>query len=169
MLVPAIIYKEDIKQEFLKRIYDLEMCYFMACANYSIQNILYIVNFDECDCGNVQYAIIDDNKKIIGYFSYYIDYYNYTIHNFGLYSFDKNNSILGIDIYKEFKKIIKEINPHRIMWDVVIGNPVEKHYDKLFNRMIKHEYSGTIYTYHDCFKDKKGIYHNNKSYELIKN
>ena len=44
MLVPAIIYKEDIKQEFLKRIYDLEMCYFMACANYSIQNILYIVN-----------------------------------------------------------------------------------------------------------------------------
>ena len=82
--------------------------------------------------------------------------------NFGLYSFDKGNPVIGKDVLCEIKRIIKEYQPHRIAWRMVSGNPVEKHYDKFCKR-----YNGKKFVLTDVFKDRYGKYHNDVIYEII--
>ena len=129
MLKPAILYKEEIQSKMLEYNYTEDMMYYTGYLGHSLPQI------EASDDGNFyQYAIIEnhswDSTKLIGYFTYQIDWYNSCVCNFGLYSFDKNNRQIGLDIYKELKKLINDYHIHRIEWRMVSGNPVEKHYDK---------------------------------------
>ena len=84
------------------------------------------------------------------------------LRNFGLYSFDRGNPIIGKDILYEIKRIIKEYQPHRMEWRMVSGNPVGKHYDKFCKR-----YNGRKFVLTDVFKDRYGNYHNDVIYEIV--
>lgn len=160
MLVPAILYKEEIIKNLYKFFYTEEMTWFSGWIGSSIPNIEPNIE----DSGEFQYAIIDKNNQLIGFFSYYINWYNSSATRFKLFSFDKGNSIIGFDVYKEMKKLIYNYKIHRIEYSMVGGNPVEKHYDKFCNKFGGHKF---IYT--DTFKDKNGKYHNAIDYEIIFN
>ena len=82
--------------------------------------------------------------------------------NFGLYSFDKGNPIIGKDILREIRRIIKEFKPHRMEWRMIGGNPVEKHYDTFCKR-----YNGKKFVLTDVIRDRYGNYHNDVIYEII--
>lgn len=112
------------------------------------------------------YAIIDneENENLLGYFSYSINWRTRTLYNFGLYSFSKNNPIIGIDIYRQLKQIIKINKIHRAEYSVISGNPVEKHY----NKIAKH-YGGKKFIFTDTTMDKYGNYHNDTVYGIIFN
>ena len=47
------------------------------------------------------------------------------VKNFGLMAFDSNNKRIGLDVYKQIKKLIFEYNVHRIEYCMISGNPVE--------------------------------------------
>lgn len=89
MLVPAILYKEQIKKEFQKYYYTTDMLYETGCmCNWSPEIV-------ECpDESQFQYAIIDKNEKLIGYLGYSVDWYASKAYNFGLLSFDRGTSWL---------------------------------------------------------------------------
>lgn len=131
MLKPAMLYKEAIIAEFKNRIYNNETTYYSGWDGFELPEIS-----DKFDGWDYRYAILDDNDsgKVIGYFCYTYDMRNGSISNFGLYSFDKNNSTIGKDVLREMRHIIKDYKPHRIEWRMVGGNPVEKHYDKFCKR-----------------------------------
>ena len=112
---------------------------------------------------NYKYAILDKGE-VVGYFTYVIDWYSSQARCFGLYSFSKGNKRIGIDVYRELKKIINEYKIHRIEWTMVGGNPVEKHYDKFCRR-----YNGNKFILTDAIKDHYGNYHNNVIYEIVFN
>ena len=156
MLVPAIIYKDDICKAFRKYAFTDDMIYYIGHLGSSVPTIE-----EECDGGLYQYAIVDNNK-LIGYFGYRIDWYSSCARNFGLFSFDRNNRIVGIDIFRELKKIINEYHIHRIEWRMVGGNPVEKHYDKFCNK-----YHGKKFILTDAIKDRFGKFHDDIIYEII--
>ncbi|MCM1226105.1 MAG: hypothetical protein NC320_01610 [Clostridium sp.] len=157
MLVPAILYKSEIIARFQQKFYTEDMLFETASLHNWIPNIA-----DEQDENDYQFAIIDENEKLIGYLGYYIDWYGSCASQFGLMSFDKGNPIVVIDVYKTIRKLIYEYKLHRIEWRMVGGNPVERHYDKICNR-----FGGTKHILRDAIKDHNGNYHDNIIYEII--
>ena len=101
MLVPAILFKEQIITEFQRIYFSEDMMYLTGCLEQWCPDIS--ANPEE---GKFDFAIVSNNR-LIGYLSYHIDYYCSKAYNFGL-----------------LKKLRK------IEWRMVGGNPVEKHYDK---------------------------------------
>lgn len=107
------------------------------------------------------YAILD-HDKVIGYFCYVYDLHSKSLNNFGLYSFDRNNPIIGKDILHEIRRIIQEYKPHRMEWRMIGGNPVERHYDTFCKK-----YHGKKFVLTDAIRDRQGIYHNDVIYEIV--
>ena len=99
MLVPAILYKDEIHNRIAEYAYNEDMIYYTGYLGFSLPTF---DNNSDGDC--YQYAIVD-NGKLIGYFTYMIDWYSSCAHCFGLFSFDRNNRTIGLDVYRELKKI----------------------------------------------------------------
>lgn len=158
MLVPAVLYKKEILTEMQKYNYTEDMMYYSGYLGNSLPTI------EDNNNDNIyQYAIIQ-NDKLIGYFTYQVDWYSSCVYGFGLFSFDRNNTTIGIDVYKELKKIINDYHIHRIEWRMISGNPVQKHYDNFCKK-----YDGDRYILKDVFKDWYGNYHDTIIYEIIFN
>lgn len=156
MLKPAILYKEEIITRLMENNYTEDMMYYSGYLGNALPSIEKDTN------GKLyQYAIVD-NGKLIGYFTYQIDWYSSCAYGFGLFSFDRNNVTIGLDIYRELRKLINDYHIHRIEWRMVGGNPVEKHYDKFCQK-----YHGRKILLTDSFKDRCGKYHNDVIYEII--
>ena len=158
MLVPAILYKEQILQAFKERYYSDDMMFYMGCMDNWLPNIQEEIN------GCIQqYAIVNSQGKLLGYLDYQIDWYNACAYRFGIMSFDKGNPIIGKDLLRELNKLIYEYELHRIEWRMVGGNPVEKSYDKICQK-----FNGTKHILKDVIKDKYGKYHNDIIYEIVR-
>ncbi|ERJ97213.1 hypothetical protein RUMCAL_00285 [Ruminococcus callidus ATCC 27760] len=157
MLVPAVLYNDEIKRKMLEYKYTNDMMYYSGWLGDSIPNI----DDDSEDNCTVQYAIVDGDN-LIGYFTYMMDWYTSCASCFGLFSFDRGNKIIGLDVRREMKKIIKEYNVHRISWRMVSGNPVERHYDKFCDK-----YGGKKFVLTDAIRDRAGNYHDDIIYEII--
>ena len=157
MLVPAVLYKDEIKRKILEYKYTNDMMYYFGWLGDSIPNI----DDDSEDNCTVQYAIVDGDN-LIGYFTYMMDWYTSCASCFGLFSFDRGNKIIGLDVLRELKKIIQEYNVHRISWRMVSGNPVERHYDRFCDK-----YGGKKFVLTDAIRDRAGNYHDDVIYEII--
>lgn len=156
MLVPAILYKEQIKTEFQKRFYTMDMLYETGCNSQWCPDIS-----DEPEEGVFEYAIINGRGKLIGYLSYQVDYYSSNAYNFGLMSFDRGNPIIGKVLFEKMEELVSTM--HRVEWRMIGGNPVERHYDRFCAK-----YGGAKYILHDSVRDKNGKYHDNVVYEIIR-
>ena len=156
MLKPALAYKEEIQREMSNYIYNEDMLLYNGSLEY------YTPNFENEGDGTLyQYAIVDEDK-VIGYFTYRVDWYTSCANRFGLFSFDRRNSTVGIDVYREIKKLISSYKIHRIEWRMVSGNPVEKHYDKFCRK-----YNGHKHILRDAIRDRQGCYHDDVIYEIL--
>lgn len=158
MLKPAILYKDEITKKMCENMYSTNMMFYNGWIGFDPPEISL-----NSDGTNYQYAILDKGV-VVGYFIYIIDWYSLQARCFGLYSFDKCNKIIGIDVYRELKRIINDYKLHRIEWRMIGGNPVEKHYDKFCER-----YNGNKFVLTDTIKDRYGNYHNDVIYEIVFN
>lgn len=156
MLVPAILCKDEICKKFKEYYYSDDMMNYTGCFYSSVPHIE-----EENNDGVYQYAIVDNNRAV-GYFAYQINWYARSVYNFGLFSFERNNRLVGVDVYKELRKLINEYKIHRMEWRMVGGNPVEKHYDKFCQK-----YNGKKFVLTDAIKDRCGNYRNDVIYEII--
>lgn len=155
MLVPAILHKEQIKKEFQKHYYTTDMLY----ETGGIEN--WIPQIAECpESWQFQYAIVDNNKKLIGYLGYSVDWYVSKVYNFGLFSFDRGNVLVGKDVFDKLEELVKTF--HRVEWRAVGGNPACRGYD----RFIK-KHNGNKHILKDSIKDKSGKYHDDIIYEIV--
>ena len=159
MLVPAILYKDKILEEFKKYYYTEDMMYETGELTNWLPNIQ-----EETESGRFQYAIVDSENKLLGYLDYNIDWYSSCASRFGLISFDRGNPIVGKDLYNELNKLINEYKLHRIEWRMIGGNPAERSYDKFCEK-----HHGVKHVLRDAIKDKYGKYHNDIIYEIIAN
>lgn len=156
MLKPALVYKEEIQHEMSNYIYNEDMLLYNGSMEF------YTPNFENEGDGTLyQYAIVDEDK-VIGYLTYHVDWYASCANRFGLFSFDRRNSTVGIDVYREIRKLIYSYKIHRIEWRMVSGNPVEKHYDKFCRK-----YNGRKHILRDAIRDRQGCYHDDVIYEII--
>ena len=156
MLVPALLYKDEIYRKSIEYYYSKDYFYYTGWIGASP-----ICVSDEADGSTYQWAIVDGDK-LIGYFTYTIKWLFKSADSFGLISFDKNNKIIGIDVRRKLKEIIDKYHLHRIEWRMIGGNPVEKHYDKFCNR-----YGGKKHILRDKLTDETGKYYDDIIYEII--
>lgn len=157
MLIPAILKKDEIVENFKRYFYTDDMMYETGNA---FENWIPEISEDVSQ-ELFQFAIMS-NDKLIGFLSYRIDFYSSCAYNFGLISFDRGNPIIGIDLYGELLKMIEEYHLHRIEFRMIGGNPVERSYDAFCKK-----YNGTKHVLKDVFKDKCGKYHDNVIYEIL--
>lgn len=155
MLVPAISYREQIINKMQEYFYTDDMMYEVGDLDNYVPNIA-----DEPDRYTFQYAIVDEINNLIGYMSYTIDWYASCVYNFGLFSFDRGNILVGRDVFTKMEELVHKF--HRVEWRMVGGNPVENSYDNFCNK-----YSGSKYVMKDVFRDRDGNYRDSIIYEII--
>ena len=98
MLVPAILYKDEIIKGMQKYFYTDDMMFETGCMDNWTPNIT------ECPEGSqFQYAIVDNNEKLIGYLGYAVDWYASKAYNFGLFSFDRGNPLVGKVVFEKLE------------------------------------------------------------------
>ena len=153
MLKPAILYKEAIEMEFNAQLYTQDFFYYTG-----YDGATYIPEIKRDDFV-FQYAIVDKDK-LVGYFSYSLNTISDTINNFGLYSFDRGNPVIGRDVLRKMKELVN--SHHRIEWRMIGGNPVKRHYDRFCRR-----YGGNVVKLHESVKTPSGEYADEYIYEIV--
>lgn len=187
MLVPAIVYKEEIKKQFAKRMYDEDMFYYQGYAyghemtEIEPQDNLYqwaiVGQITEKEATIIPAAENNALKwipykyhygqKLIGYFSYRINPATDNVYNFGLYSFDKGNALVAHDVFKKMEELIKE--HHRVEWRCVGGNPALRGYENFATRIAEEipYLKVNIHQMIDVAKDNQGRYHDEYVFEIV--
>ena len=155
MLVPAILYKEQIQKGFQKYYYTTDMMYETGCLEQWCPDIS-----EAPSTGRFDYAIVH-NGKLIGYLAYQVDYYASKAYNFGLLSFDRGNALIGRDVYKKINELVNRFN--RVEWRAISGNPACRSYDSFIEK-----YNGNKHVLKDAIRDRAGNYHDGIIYEIVR-
>ena len=155
MLVPAILYKDEIIKCMQKYFYTDDMMYAAGCMENWVPNIV-----ESPEEGCYQWAMVDSNDKLIGFLVYRVDFYVSKAYNFGLFSFDRGNVLVGKDVYTKLEELVNTY--HRVEWRAVSGNPACRGYDN-----FRKKHNGNKYILTDSIKDAKGVYHDDIIYEII--
>lgn len=157
MIKPAICYKAEIERALGEYFYTDDMMYYIG------DNVSYLIEVRESGRDGVhQFAVTGKDGKLIGYIAYAIDYYSSCAYNFGAFSFDRGNPIMGKELFDLLEKLVTTL--HRVEFRAIEGNPAIKGYDRFLER---HSDIGRKVILRDVFKDTHGKYHDTHIYEFI--
>lgn len=155
MLKPAVVYRDQIQKEFQRYYYTTDMMYETGCLEQWCPEIAECPNESQ-----FQYAIVDKNEKLIGYLGYSVDWYASIAYNFGLFSFDRGNILVGRDVYKKLNELVNRF--HRVEWRAISGNPACRSYDRFIEK-----HNGNKHVLKDAIRDRTGNYHDDIIYEIV--
>ena len=122
-----------------------------------------ILQIDTDTWNRHQFVSLDKEGNVIGYISYSISRADNSAHSLSIMNFSDNKVVFGMDLGQALKDIFEKYKFRKLNFIVVVGNPIEKSYDK----MIK-KYGGRIVgTYKEDVKLIDGEYYDKKSYEIL--
>lgn len=154
MLKPALMYKKELENKFTEIMYDDEYYLYMGYIHgHELPKI-------EPQDNAYQWAIVD-KAKLIGWFAYRVQPETDSVYNFGLYSFDRGNPIIGIDVFNKMEELVR--NFRRIEWRALSTNSVVKHYDKFCQK-----HGGNKVVLHEVGKAPDGSYWDDIIYEIVR-
>lgn len=111
-----------------------------------------------------QFVSVDKDGNVIGYIRYNVSRSDNSCNGLCIYNFSDNKVIFGMDLGHALQDIFDKFKFRKLTFCVVVGNPIEKSYDK----MIK-KYNGRIIgTWRKEFKLYDGEYYDKKSYEILR-
>ena len=111
-----------------------------------------------------EFVSLDKDGNVIGLIKYSVSRQTYNASGFGAINFTDNKITFGMDLGQVLKDIFEKFKFNKLSFCVVIGNPIEKSYDK----MIK-KYNGRIVGIE--YKETKlidGEYYDVKDYEILR-
>lgn len=104
------------------------------------------------------------NEQIIGYISYSVNRKCNYVQNLSIMNFTDDKITFGMDLGQALQDIFEKYNFRKLNFCVVVGNPIEKSYDK----MIK-KYNGRIVgVFKDDVKLIDNKYYDIKHYEVTR-
>lgn len=71
---------------------------------------------------------------MIGYIGYKIDRSNDYVYALNIINFTENKSVFGMDAGQALRNIFEKFYFRKLCFSVVVGNPIEKTYDKMTER-----------------------------------
>lgn len=158
MLDVANKYSEEIDELMMNTWYDEKYKFFYA-TNYRDKFGVKENNWDSHD-----FVSINKNGEIIGFIGYNIDRPSDYVSGLEIINFSNDKTTFGKDVGEVLTNIFTKFNYRKIEFSVVVGNPIEKSYDKLI-----HRYGGRIvgiYKQHVKLIDNK--YYDEKMYEIFR-
>ena len=156
LLEPAIKYKDQLE----KLQYDI---WFNEKYKYWVCDVYYeTMTINENTWSKHQFvSVIDD--KVIGYIAYNVDRSDNSVDCLSVINFTDDKMAFGMDLGQALKDIFEKYKFRKLNFCVVVGNPIEKSYDK----MIK-KYGGRIIgTKKEDVKLIDGEYYDKKIYEIL--
>ncbi len=161
MLKIAYAYKDKLQIVYLDNILKDKYKYYNNgnYYNYDISNIA------KNSWDALEFVSIDKNDNILGFLKADINRATNNILNLGVVNFSEHKSIIfSKDFYVFLIDLFIKYNFRKINFNVVIGNPIERMYDKYINK-----YGGRIVgIYKDETKLVDGTYCDSKVYEIFK-
>ena len=160
MLDIAIKYKDQLNSK-IKDIYFNDKYKYWFADNYC-----YVNDINDDTWNKNDFVSVNSSGEVLGFFSYKICRQANYAHNFKAINLSNKDSnlIFSMDFRKCLRDIFEKFNFNKLNFMVVVGNPIEKAYDK----MIK-KHGGRIVGYYkdDCVLwDNK--YYDIKIYEIMR-
>lgn len=81
-----------------------------------------------------QFVSLDSGGNVIGYIGYQIDRAAESVDGLNIINFSENRVAFGMDAGQALRDIFEKFHFRKIIFMVVIGNPIEKSYDKMIQR-----------------------------------
>jgi len=159
MLKLAFPYKEKLNQAWQSIVFN-EKYQFYNGGNYWS----YDVKLDDNSWDNIQMVSVDKDDNVIGYFNVCIDRMSNKVSSVGAINFKDKNITFSKDFYQFLSELFTKHRFRKIEWYVIVGNPVEKMYDKIIAK-----YGGRIVGIRrEATMTPDGILRDEKEYELFK-
>lgn len=158
MIKNAIPYEEIIRTKFYDIWYDPEYEYYFD-SDYRFD---FNINRD----GNAgrDFVSMDSEDNVLGYINYSMDPEIKLAYKLGAINFSKNKLTFGLDLRQVIDDIFMKFGMSTLEFSVICGNPVEKSYDRIVQRL-----GGKILCIrHNRAKDLYGNIHNDKLYEITR-
>lgn len=156
MLKPAIMYKDQLESLQYQLYFEDKYKYWNCSVYYEPLNI------DPSTWSIHQFVSVLDGE-VLGFISYQISRSEDAIYNLNIVNFSDHKATFGRDVVQALKDIFEKYGFRKINFEVVIGNPIERSYDK----MIK-KYGGRIIGIKkEDVRLVDGKYYDRKMYEVL--
>lgn len=171
MLDLAINHEEELINKFRQTWMDDKYKFYYA-ANYRWGVELENKTWDSHDFVSIKSIMQQDDitytdTEVLGYIGYQIERADEYTHDLAIISFAKTeeeNIVFAADLRAAIRDIFEKYNFRRLEWSVIIGNPVERIFDRMCRR-----YGGRIVgTYKNRVRLIDGKYYDEKLYEIEK-
>lgn len=160
MLDLAYNHEEEIKKKMLDTWYDDKYKFYHA----STYREKYELEKSDGDWNSRQFVSLNSKGEVIGLIGYGIERTTEIANGFGAINFSDNKAVFGLDLAKVIDDIFCKFNLRKMEFSVVVGNPIEKSYDKIIAK-----YGGRIIgisKQHLRLID--GEYYDEKIYEIFR-
>lgn len=161
MLDLAYKYEEEIRNKMFDTWYDEKYMFYYSSAHHSVW-----MNPDpkDGDWDNRHFVSLNSDGEVIGVIDYHIDRECDMATWFGAINFSDNKIVFGKDLAQVIDDIFCKFNMRKLEFSVIMGNPIEKTYD----RMVE-QYGGHVTGIkHKHVKLLDGNYYDHKDYEIFR-
>lgn len=157
MLKPAILYTNQVQEKYRAVWFNDKYKY------YNYNPYWYTFSIEDSSRDWHEFVSVDEDGEVIGYIHYWVDRVTLNCARFGAINFT-NNPMFGVDLLQAIEDIFLRFNFHKLQFSVVIGNPVEKTYDRLCKK-----YGGRILCIEkEETKLEDNQYYDVKRYEILR-
>ena len=159
MLDLAIKHEDELKKEMVGIMF-VEKYKFENVASYYNETI---IRKDLVGWGGIQMVSVNKEGKVIGYFSVDLCRDTFNLSNLHIINFTDDKVLFAKDLKNFLMKLIEREDIRKLNFTVVIGNPIEKSYDKMIEK-----YGGRIIGIRrEDTKLFDGKLYDTKSYEIF--
>lgn len=157
MLDVAIRHKDELVDKFRSVWFD-EKYKFWNCSNFYEE-----WEASESTKESHQLVSLDSQGEVIGYIGYWIDRVCEHVYALNIINFTDDKMTFGLDCGQAIRDIFEKFHFRKINFCVVVGNPIEKSYDRMIKR-----FGGTICGYYrENVKLIDGQFYDEKLYEIL--
>lgn len=156
MLQPAVKYRDQLENIQYDIWFEDKYKYWNCDTFYNSLQI-------DTDTWNRHQFVSVKNGRVIGYIEYSISRSSNSASSLSIINFTDDKVTFAMDLKHVLTDIFEKYKFRKINFSVIIGNPIEKSYDK----MVK-KYGGRIVgTYKDDVVLIDGEYYDRKTYEIL--
>ena len=154
----AYTYKDKLQKQFQNIVFQEKYkFYYDNYWNYTIK-------LSEDSWNDIELVSVDKDDNVIGFLRATIARTSDKISSLWIINFYQPNLVFSKDLYKFLVDLFEKYNFRKIEFNVVIGNPIEKMYDKYINK-----YNGRIIGIgKQSTKLQDGKYYDVKFYEIFR-